>query len=72
MNGYLRSQVLAGNIASGRAWFDDQYNTADTLAANRVTFSFELGLHAIAEQITFRQSTLPVGNDIIRQLTAGS
>lgn len=72
LNGYLRTQVLAGNLASGRAWFDGEQNTSETLAANRVVFSFSLGLHAVAEQITFRQSVVPTSQKIIRQLTAGT
>lgn len=70
MNGYLRSQTLAGIVSGGRAWFDAAYNTPDTLAANKVTFSFDLGLHAVAEQLTFRQSVSGIYNeDIINQLT---
>lgn len=72
MNGYLRTQVLAGHISTGRAWFDSAYNTSQTLEANRVTFSFAIGLHAIAEQITFRQTVVPSSQEIIRQLTAGT
>ena len=70
MNAYLRSQTLARIVTGGRAWFDAAYNTPDTLAANKVTFSFDLGLHAVAEQLTFRQSVSGVYNDeIIAQLT---
>ncbi|MDE0203340.1 MAG: phage tail sheath subtilisin-like domain-containing protein [Rhodospirillaceae bacterium] len=70
MNSFLRTQTLAGILTGGRAWFDEAYNTADTLAANRVTFSFDLGLHAVAEQLTFRQSVSGVYNErIIAQLT---
>lgn len=72
MNSYLRTQVLAGHIASGRAWFDSAYNTSATLNTNRVTFSFALGLNAIAEQITFRQTVVSASSEIIRQLTAGT
>ena len=70
MNAYLRSQTLAGIVTGGRAWFDAEYNTPDTLAANRVTFSFDLGLHAVAEQLTFRQSVSGIYNaGIVAQLT---
>ena len=70
MNLFLRSRTLRGIITGGRAWFDAAYNTADTLAANQVTFSFDLGLKAVAEQITFRQSVSGVYNArIIDQLT---
>ena len=70
MNGYLRGRTLASIITGGRAWFDEAYNTAETLAADQVTFSFDLGLHAVAEQLTFRQSVSGVYNErIIQQLT---
>ena len=70
MNGFLRTQTLNGTIRSGRARFDAQYNTAETLAAHQVTFSFELGLHDLAEHIIFRQAVSGVGNEILEQLTA--
>ena len=70
MSSYLRSQTLARIITGGRAWFDAAYNTPDTLAANQVTFSFDLGLHAVAEDLTFRQSVSGIYNaGIIAQLT---
>ena len=70
MNAYLRSQTLARIITGGRAWFDAAYNTPDTLEANKVTFSFDLGLHAVAEQLTFRQSVSGIYNaEIVAQLT---
>ena len=70
MNSHLRSETLRGTILGGRAWFDAAYNTPDTIAANRVTFSFDLGLKNVAEQMTFRQSVSGVYNQrIIEQLT---
>ena len=70
MNSFLRSRTLARIITGGRAWFDEAYNTPDTLAANKITFSFDLGLYAVSEQITFRQSVSGVYNaEIINQLT---
>ena len=72
MNGFLRTQTLARKLSGGRAWFDPQYNTVDTLSADRVTFSFELGLYHVAEQITFRSSVGTGYNErIIEQLTRG-
>ena len=70
MNGFLRTETLKGTIRSGRARFDAQYNTAESLAAHQVTFSFELGLHDLAEHIIFRQAVSGVGNEILKQLTA--
>ena len=70
MNGFLRTEALKGTIRDGRARFDAQYNTAESLAAHQVTFSFELGLHDLAEHIIFRQAVSSVGNEIIEQLTA--
>lgn len=70
MNGYLRSQTLANIVTGGRAWFDAAYNTVETLEANKVTFSYDLGLKAVAEQLTFRQTVTGVYNEeIIAQLT---
>ncbi len=70
MNSFLRGRTLAGIITGGRAWFDAEYNTPETLEANQVTFSFDCGLHAVAEQLTFRQSVSGVYNArIIEQLT---
>ena len=72
MNGFLRTQTLAKKLTGGRAWFDAQYNTVDTLSADHITFSFELGLYNIAEQITFRSSVSTDYNErIIEQLTRG-
>ena len=72
MNSFLRTQTLARKLSGGRAWFDPQYNTADTLSSDRVTFSFELGLYNVAEQITFRSSVSTDYNErIIEQLTRG-
>ena len=70
MNGFLRTETLKGTIRDGRARFDAQYNTAESLAAHQVTFSFELGLHDLAEHIIFRQAVSGVGNEIVEQLTA--
>ena len=70
MSTYLRSQTLRGIVTGGRAWFDAEHNTPDTLAADQITFSFDLGLHSVAEQLTFRQSVSGIYNaGIIRQLT---
>ena len=70
LNAYLRGLVVAGHIRAGRAWFDGAYNDAATLASSRVTFSFELTLHDIAEHIVIRSSVASVPNEIINQLTA--
>ena len=70
MNSFLRSQTLRRTVTGGRAWFDRAHNTPDTLAADRITFSFDLGLYAVAEQITFRQSVSGIYNaGIVEQLT---
>ena len=71
MNAYIRTLVVQGHIRAGRAWFDPAHNDAATLASAMVTFSFELGLHDIAEHIRIRSSVSSVPNDIIEQLTAG-
>ena len=69
MRGFLRTQVLRRRLSGGRAWFDPSFNTPSTLAANQVTFSFDLGLYNVAEQITFRSSVTDIYNkQIIEQL----
>ena len=70
LNAYLRGLVVAGHIRAGRAWFDAAHNDAATLASARVTFSFELTLHDLAEHIVIRSSVASVPNEIINQLTA--
>ena len=70
MNSHLRSETLRGIVLGGRAWFDAAYNTPDSVAANRVTFSFDLGLKNLAEHLTFRQSVSGIYNErIIAELT---
>ena len=70
LNGFLRTQTLRRRISGGRAWFDPEFNTVDTLGANQVTFSFEIGLYGVAEQMTFRQAVSDVYNErLIAELT---
>ena len=70
LNAYIRNLVVAGHVRGGRAWFDGAHNSAEDLAASRVTFSFEITLHDIAEHIVVRSSVGEIPNDIIRQLTS--
>ena len=65
----LRPLVINRRIRSGRAWFDAAHNSAPTLAAAMVTFSFEIALHDVAEHIVIRSSVASVPSDIIEQLT---
>ena len=69
MNAYIRTLVVARRIRSGRAWFDGAHNSAATLAASMVTFSFELLLFDVAEHIVIRSSVASVPDDVVAQLT---
>ena len=68
LNAYLRSLIVAGHVRGGRAWFDAAHNDADALRAGRVTFSFEVALHDIAEHVVIRSSVANIPNDILEQL----
>ena len=68
LNGYLRTLTINGHIRAGRAWFDPAYNTADTLAAAQVTFSYEITPHDIAEHIIFSASVGGIPNEILAGL----
>lgn len=59
-------------LTGGRAWFDPGENTTETLAANQISFSFELGLFNVAEHLRFIETVTDVYNRrIIEQLTSG-
>lgn len=68
LGAYLRNLVINGHIRTGRAWFDPQYNTSDTLGAGQVTFSFEFTPHDIAEHVVIRSSLTEVPNEILAGL----
>ena len=70
MNALLRRETLARNILGGRAWFDAAKNTADTLAADQVTFSFDIGLLSYSEHVVFdRRISDSYGEALVARLT---
>lgn len=75
MNKFLRDRSLPGSrrlLTGGRAWFDPNENTAETLGANQVSFSYDLGLFNIAEHIRFVETVTGIYNErIIAELTGG-
>lgn len=75
MNKFLRDRSLPGSrrlLTGGRAWFDPAENTAETLGANQVSFSFDLGLFNVAEHLRFIESVTGIYNErIIDELTGG-
>ena len=75
INKFLRDRSLPGSrrlLTGGRAWFDPAENTADTLGANQVSFSFDLGLFNVAEHLRFVESVTGIYNErIIAELTGG-
>ena len=59
-------------ITGGRGWFDPAENTTETLAANQISFNFDLGLFNVAEHLRFIETVTGVYNErIIDQLTTG-
>ena len=75
MNKFLRDRSLPGSrrlLTGGRAWFDPAENTAETLGANQVSFSYDLGLFNVAEHLRFVESVTGIYNErIIAELTGG-
>ena len=75
MNKFLRDRSLPGSqrlLTGGRGWFDPAENTTETLAANQVSFNFDLGLFNVAEHLRFIETVTGVYNErIIDQLTSG-
>ncbi|MDM5147666.1 phage tail sheath subtilisin-like domain-containing protein [Candidatus Persebacteraceae bacterium Df01] len=64
-NNFLRDQTVRGNLTGGEATFDPAQNTADSLAANRVTFSVALGIANVAEHIIIQQRVTDIYNEQI-------
>ena len=75
MNKFLRDRSLPGSrrlLTGGRAWFDPAENTTETLAANQVSFSYDLGLFNVAEHLRFIETVTGIYNErIIAELTGG-
>lgn len=75
MNKFLRDRSLPGSrrlLTGGRAWFDPAENTAETLGANQVSFSYDLGLFNVAEHLRFVETVTGVYNErIIAELVSG-
>lgn len=75
MNKFLRDRSLAGSrrlLTGGRAWFDPAENTEETLGANQVSFSYDLGLFNVAEHLRFVETVTGVYNErIIAELAGG-
>ena len=75
MNKFLRDRSLPGSrrlLTGGRAWFDPAENTAETLGANQVSFSFDLGLFNVAEHLRFIETVTGSYNErIIADLVSG-
>ena len=75
MNKFLRDRSLPGSrrlLTGGRAWFDPAENTAGTLSANQVSFSYDLGLFNVAEHLRFVETVTGAYNErIIAELIGG-
>ena len=75
MNKFLRDRSLPGSrrlLTGGRAWFDPAENTTETLGANQVSFSYDLGLFNVAEHLRFIETVTGIYNErIIAELTGG-
>ena len=54
VNAFLRELVGLGAIHGGRCWADPELNTAETIAAGKVTFSFDFTPVGPAERVTFQ------------------
>lgn len=52
-NAYLRSLTARGAILGGRAWFDEELNTKESLTAGRGYINFDLEPAAPMERLTF-------------------
>ena len=72
---FLRDRSLPGSrrlLTGGRAWFDPAENTAETLGANQVSFSYDLGLFNVAEHLRFVETISGTYNErIIAELVGG-
>ena len=75
MNKFLRDRSLPGSrrlLTGGRAWFDPAENTDETLGANQVSFSYDLGLFNVAEHLRFIETVSGSYNErIIAELVGG-
>lgn len=54
VNAFLRELTGLGAIHGGRCWADPELNTAEQIAAGKVTFSFDFTPVNPAERVTFR------------------
>ena len=54
INAYIRSLVSLGAIFGGRAWLDEELNTAESLAAGWVYIDYDFGPKSPTERITLR------------------
>ena len=67
MNGFLLAETRAKRLLGGRAWLDPAYNTAETLAADELTFSFDIGMKPLGEHLKFRSAVSP---EYVRRLAS--
>ncbi|MCW5003540.1 phage tail sheath subtilisin-like domain-containing protein [Enterobacter roggenkampii] len=54
INGYLRELKALGAIFGGRAWLDEELNTATSLAAGNLWVNYDIGPKSPMEKLTLR------------------